>query len=198
MSRSSVDLDEIREIVDDIITDDKRASDIIQGLRKMLGKGPVEGETGDLNSIVRDAATLVKGECHANDVLLELDVDVIRPPVRCSEIELQQVFVNLLLNAIREVSALKPQQRKILVECAIRDGNALCSVADSGPGISDDVRETLFDPFVSTSDGGLGLGLAVCRRIVERSGGSIWVEDRDGGGTRFTFTVPLVNQASAA
>ena len=198
LTRSSVDLDEIREIVDDIIADDKRASDIIHGLRKMLSKSPVERDTADLNSTVRDATALVKGECHANDVLLEVDVDLIRPPLRCSEIELQQVFVNLLLNAIRAVSTQKREDRKVLVKCAIRDGSALCSVADSGPGISDDVRKKLFEPFVSTSEGGLGLGLAVCKRIVERSGGSIWAEDREQGGTRFTFTVPLADQASAA
>jgi signal transduction histidine kinase len=198
LASESVDLEEIGEIVEDIIADDKRASEIVKGLRTMLRRDTAGNSSADLAAATRAAIALVRGECHAHSVSLDVELDPALGFVRANEIEIEQVFVNLLLNGIRAAAAVPRNQRDVRVRCDARDGIAYCTVADSGPGIREDVRKSLFEPFVSTSGDGLGLGLSVCKRIVERAGGRIWAEDGAGRGASFTFTLPLMAEQVSA
>lgn len=193
LNKDNVDLDEIREIVDDVIADDKRASGIVEGFRNMLQRDTGRGTAADVNEAVAAAARLVKGDFHAQDVPLRLELQPDHKPVQADTVELEQVLVNLLLNAARATDANDGPNGHVTLSCEELDGVARFSVRDQGHGIDDEMMETLFEPFVSGNEGGLGLGLSVCKRIVERSGGKIWAMQREGGGAVFYFTLPLAH-----
>lgn len=193
LSKDNVDLDEIREIVDDVIADDKRASDIVDGFRSMLRRDTGNSTAADVIEAVAAAVRLVKGDFHAHDIPLRLELQPDHTPVQADAVELEQVLVNLLLNAARATAGNGRTKRHVTVTCEELDGVARFSVRDRGHGIDDDMMEKLFEPFTSGNEDGLGLGLSVCKRIVERSGGKIWAMQREGGGAVFSFTVPLAN-----
>jgi signal transduction histidine kinase len=193
LEKDDVDLDEIREIIDDVIADDKRASGIVDGFRNMLQRDTGRGVEADVNEAVADAARLVKGDFHAHDIPLRLELQPDHKPVRADAVELEQVLVNLLMNAARATAANDGPNGHVTVSCEELDGVTRFSVRDRGHGIDDDMMEKLFEPFVSGNEGGLGLGLSVCKRIVERSGGKIWAMQREGGGAVFSFTLPLAD-----
>lgn len=190
LAEPGVDLDEIREIVEDIITDNKRASGIIGGFRNMLEKNTRTDSTADVHATVRAAFDLVKGECHAGDVSVRIDLQPKHRRVLADPIEVEQVLVNLLLNAIRAVATSEFRDRRVSIACREDGRVAEFSVKDRGPGFDNESTDQLFEPFVSKNSS-LGLGLTVCRRIVERCGGRIWAERRQGGGAAFRFTLPL-------
>jgi signal transduction histidine kinase len=193
LAESDVNLDEIREIIDDIIADNKRASGIIQVFRNMLQRKTQTDSTADVHASVRTACKLVRGDCHTSDVSLRIDLQTNYRPVLVDPIELQQVLLNLLLNAIRATAKSGARGQQVSIGCLEHGRTAEFSVADRGPGLDTETPDQLFEPFVSNNDGGLGLGLTVCRRIVERSGGRIWAGQRKGGGAVFRFTLPLAD-----
>ena len=200
LARGSADtgeIREIREIIEDIITEDKRASGIVQGFRNMLQRQEKKDGIANVRETVLASAALVKGEFHAHDVSLQVDLQPKHARVQTDPIELEQVLVNLLINAARAVAENDGADRHVTLRCTEREGSANFSVEDSGPGIGSEMHDRLFQPFVSTSKAGLGLGLAICKRIVERSGGKIWAEQRPGGGAVFRFTLPLEQVAAA-
>jgi signal transduction histidine kinase len=196
LKADDVDLDEIREIVDDIIADEKRASGFIRGLRQMLERNEVETFSADVNAVAQSAAGFMSGELHTREVNLQLDLQPSLRPARVDALQLQQVLINLLLNAVRAAATMPRQRRSISIRTSGIARGVEVSVWDRGRGIDEAKKATLFQPFVSTSKDGLGMGLAVCRRIVERYGGTIWAEDRKGGGAVVRFTLPFAEERS--
>lgn len=196
LKADDVDLDEIREIVDDIIADEKRASGFIRGLRQMLERNEVETFSADVNAVAQSAAGFMSGELHTREVNLQLDLQPSLRPARVDALQLQQVLINLLLNAVRAAATMPRQRRSISIRTSGIARGVEVSVWDRGRGIDEAKKATLFQPFVSTSKDGLGIGLAVCRRIVERYGGTIWAEDRKGGGAVVRFTLPFAEERS--
>ncbi len=190
------DLDEIREIVDDIIADEKNASGIIRGIRQMLERKDVETRSADVNSVAQSAARIMSGELQTRAVSIRLDLEPSLRPVRADALQLQQVLLNLLLNAVRAAAEMPRQRRSVVLQTCSTELGIEVSVLDEGAGIPEARKATLFQPFVSFSKDGLGVGLALCKRIVERYGGKIWVEDRNEGGTAFRFTLPFAKERS--
>ena len=186
----NVDLDEFREIIDDIIADDKRASNTILSLRRMLRRDDTASKTVDVNDAIRAAADMVKGELHTNNVVLRLDLEPNLDAARGDREQLTEVLLNLLLNAIRAMATMPKDRRRVTIGSGLQEGNLLVSVSDRGPGIREDIVTTLFEPFVSKSKDGLGIGLSISKRIVESVGGKIWVEHIAEGGAIFRFTLP--------
>ena len=183
--------DELREILDDIVRDDKRAGEVIQHLRVMLRKGEVERERFQIQEPVREVLGMVRGEIDAQGISVQEDLAPDLPPVKAGWVECLQVIMNLLVNAVRALSQVPRERRKIRIG-AERQGPdaALVTIEDSGPGIAPDELFRVFEPFFTTKSGGLGMGLAICRRIVEAQGGRIWGENGVDG-ARFSFTLPL-------
>ena len=139
----------------------------------------------------------MRGELDAHAILVREDLDPDLPHVQAGRVETQQVIMNLLVNAVHALAESRPKRREILVS-AERQGEdaAVLRIEDTGPGISDEELARVFEPFFTTKSGGLGMGLAICRRIVEAQGGRIWGES-SAGGARFSFTLPLAGPEQA-
>jgi len=165
LSAGTPDLEELGEILEDIIRDDKRAGEVIHRLRVMLRKGKVTRERFDLNQALREVVGLVAGELHDQGVELREDYASDLPLVTAGRVEIQQVVTNLLLNALRAVRAEPTARRRIQLGTALDGREALVWVRDSGPGIPAHELSTIFDVFSTSKADGLGVGLAISQRI---------------------------------
>lgn len=191
LARDAPDLAEVRAILRDIVEDDRRAGEVIQGLRLLIKKGTMRLGSIDLNEVVRAALRLVRSDMLNADVGVNTVLASDLPKVRGDRVQLQQVLLNLLINACEAMSAEPREGRRLSVTSAVCDGGLVkICVTDQGRGIAAEDLERVFKPFVSTKAEGLGLGLAVSRRIVEAHGGRLWaVCNSSGGGACFCFTM---------
>jgi C4-dicarboxylate-specific signal transduction histidine kinase len=192
LRRERLDLEQIRAIIDDVIRDDKRAGEIVHGLRAMLRPGEVEPRPSSLEEALREVMPLLQPEFDAQAIELNSRLEECLPHMAVGKVELQQVLLNLLLNAIQAIAGGAQDERSITLVGRRRDGGVEVRVQDSGPGVADDVLRRAFDPLVTTSVDGLGMGLAICRRIVERRGGQIRLQNGANGGGEVTFVLPAV------
>ena len=174
----------------------RRAGEIIDRMRDMLKRDTPGFTNLDLNQLIRDVDRIVHGNAVAHKVTVDLDLSPGVLPVNADSVQLQQVMLNLMLNAFGAMSAsgLDGPRRLIVRTKSIEGSKALVEVQDSGTGIAPDKLESIFDPFITSKPDGLGMGLSICRTIVEAHGGSIWCEENPGGGTVFAFTVPLAKE----
>jgi signal transduction histidine kinase len=184
------DLQEIGEILADIRRDDVRASEVIGRLRALLKKAPFELKHIDLSEVTRETMRFLS----ALAVAREVDLTLIAPtplPIKGDQVQLQQVILNLIVNAMDAMSAVPSVERRIKVSTA-RDGNSACLfVSDVGPGIPVDQLERVFVPFFTTKPHGMGMGLSIARTIVEAHGGQLSVENAAGRGATFRIGLPL-------
>jgi signal transduction histidine kinase len=189
------DLQEIAEILADIRRDDQRASEVISRLRNMLRKAPIERKQLDVNEVVRETLRLLSALAAARKVDVVNFIAATPLPIKGDLIQLQQVIVNLIVNAIDAMSAMPSAERKITVSTA-RDGNsAEVSVSDVGTGIPTEKLKDLFEPFFTTKPQGMGMGLSIARTIVEAHGGQLLVENRASGGAIFRVRLLLASLA---
>jgi signal transduction histidine kinase len=187
------DLQEIGEILADIRRDDQRASEVISRLRSLLRKAPVERKQLDLNEVVRETLTLVSAVAFAREVDLITFIAPVSLSIEGDLIQLQQVIINLFVNATDAMSTLPNAERKITVSTA-RDGNsAELSVSDVGPGIPVANLKDVFEPFFTTKPQGMGMGLSIARTIVEAHGGELSAQNRAGRGAIFRIRLPLAS-----
>ena len=190
--REPVDLDEIRDIIDDVIASDQRAGDVIRGLRAMLKRGESNRARVDVNEVVHDVLKLAHSDLLSRhvDVITHLDDAV--PGVSGDSVQLRQVLLNLIVNACEAMTDNSPGDRVLMIETTVGRGDAVeVAIRDNGCGIPDEIRNGLFKPFVTTKRHGLGLGLSICRSIVEAHGGKLWCDGNDGGrGTAFHLSLP--------
>jgi len=185
------DLSELREIVADIRRDDQRAADVIRHLRSLLKKSPLELNDIDLNDPVRETVQFFSALAVARSVDLNSSAAPVPLAVRGNRVQLQQIILNLIVNALDAMSAMPNEQRKLTVVSARVDKFAEVSVSDTGPGIPPDKLKEIFDPFFSTKENGMGMGLSIARTIVEAHGGQLTAENRAGGGAMFRMRLPL-------
>jgi signal transduction histidine kinase len=190
LNHPNPNLDEIREIFADIVRDDKRARDIIANLRRMLRGDRPEDRRVDLAPALREVLLFMHHELQRQSIDVQLDVNGAIPEVCGGRVAIQQVVMNLVLNAARAILDANASRREIRIRVLEKQGGAEIVVRDFGPGIANEVEKRLFEPFVTTKERSLGMGLAVCQRIVENEGGQITVENAGGGGARFRVWLP--------
>jgi C4-dicarboxylate-specific signal transduction histidine kinase len=196
MSRPDVDLEEIRAILDDIVYDDKRAASVIDGLRAMLRRKATRREPTDLGEVVRGMLVLVRNELLSHDIQVEFQADA-ASIVLADHGQMQQVVLNLLMNAMDALADQPVERRRIAIAVAAVDGHARIDVRDWGCGIAADELDHVLDAFWSTKEHGMGIGLTICRSIVEAHGGQLWFENHPGLGVTFHVSVPLMTRTPA-
>jgi C4-dicarboxylate-specific signal transduction histidine kinase len=180
-----MDPDELRAIFDDIIRDGKRAGGVVHNLRAMLSHAPVVREACNLNELVSEVAELLHGELVGHEIELRQSPAPVLPCVHAARVELQQVLVNLVLNAVQAMKDTPPGLRQIEIETRGDTGNVMLSIRDRGHGIPPERLGTIFEPFYTTKSSGLGMGLAICRRLIEAHGGRIEAGNHEDGGAVF-------------
>ena len=170
------------------------AADVITRLRALFGKKGAVNEPVDLNEATREVVALSQSELRKGRVILREELADDLPPVTGDRVQLQQVILNLLLNAHEAT----PSGGMARVEVAVNAGRAIVAVVDTGPGVPPELLERVFDPFFSTKERGSGLGLAICASIVQTHGGGLKAANREVGGAVFTVEFPLAVGATAA
>ncbi len=197
LSREKPDLEEIREILTDIVRDDKRASAVISGLRTMLRRQEPERVGLDVAGIIREVLVLLNSELLTHQVEVTADFDA-GCSVLADKAQLQQVVLNLVMNAIQAMQGQPAEERRLALSVSrTGEGEVRVAVRDAGVGIPEEKLATVFNPFWTTKDQGMGLGLAVCRAILEAHGGAIWVEPNQDRGVTFLFRLPAVPTAAS-
>ncbi|PTE11204.1 sensor histidine kinase [Mesorhizobium helmanticense] len=195
IDRDKPDLDEVRSAVKRSIADAQRASDIVHRIRALSKKGDIQMALVDVNEIVNESLVLVQHELIANHITLKLDLANRPLPALGDRIQLQQVLINLLINGIQAMASGNSDLREILVTTSIDESNqANVRIRDSGPGIDPDNARQLFKTFFTTKADGIGMGLSICRSIVESHGGDVWIVPNPGGGAIFQFSLPRVEK----
>jgi signal transduction histidine kinase len=188
------DLDEVREALECVVNETYRASDILGGIREQIKKAPPRKEQIDLGIAIEEVIALVRGELLKNHVSVQTRLAPGLPPVHGDRVQLQQVVLNLIVNAVEAMTSVAEKERELLVGTEARPGEALLvAVADSGPGIVPEQRERIFESFVTTKEGGVGIGLSICRSIIEAHGGRLWADTQQPRGAVFRFTLPLMH-----
>jgi PAS domain S-box-containing protein len=191
MAGGEVDLDLLGEILDDIVSDDHRAAEVIRRMRALLKKKEVKPEPIDLNAVVRDVVTLVHSDAIIRRVEIETELDDAIPKAFAGRVEIQQVTLNLILNGFEAMRHTPAEKRKLLIRTASRGGKTVeVSVSDCGEGLEGDGAK-LFTPFYTTKPEGMGMGLAINRTIIQAHGGRIWAENRPEGGATLSFELPV-------
>jgi len=193
----SLDVSELKEILSDIRRDDQRAGEVIRRLRSLLKRAPFEAKQLDVNDAVAETLDLVSGLIHARDVTLD---SVLAPEVlqvQGDRIQLQQVLINLIVNAADAMAHLDTSQRKMVVRTAPNGDSAEIEIADNGPGIPSEKLNEVFEPFFTTKSNGMGMGLSIARTIIEVHGGEIFAENRAGEGALFRIRLPLARSATS-
>ena len=185
------DLQEIGEVLADIRRDDERASDVIGRLRSLLKKAPFELKHIDLNEVDRETVRFLSALAIAREVDLTSFIAPTPLPIKGDLVQLQQVILNLIVNAMDAMSGMPSAERRITVS-TVRDGNSAdLSVSDVGPGIPVGKLKEVFEPFFTTKPQGMGLGLSIARTIVEAHGGQLSAESQAGRGAAFRIRLPL-------
>jgi signal transduction histidine kinase len=184
-------LAELREIVDDIRRDDKRAAEIIRRLRPLLQKRELSAEAIDLNDVTRETVAFVAPEAASRGVRLELTVPPKPSVVHGDRVHLQQALLNLVTNALDAMAFTPSEHRRVVVTTTRHRRHAEVSVEDTGSGFPDASVEQLFEPFYTTKKDGLGVGLSIARSIVEAHRGRILAENNRGRGATVRFSLPL-------
>lgn len=186
--------EETVDLLDRIIGDDKRAAGIIGQLHGLLARVEGAREHVDVNDMVRETVALCRPAALEKGVTIVLDLDPGVPAVWSNRIDLQQVVLNLLHNALRALGEVSTGGRAVTLETRTETVGVLLAVVDTGPGLSSDASDDLFTPFRRAGPGGIGIGLSICRRIVEAHGGTIHAEDLAGAGARFVVVLPPGNE----
>lgn len=208
LSGESPNLEEARESIRHILRDSHRAAEVISKTRALFKKAPMTKEHLDINEAVEEIVTLTRSEAQRNRVLVQTRLDGDIPLVLGDRVQLQQVVLNLLINAIEAVSGMSEGQREVLVssqksrgpvdesrelniEAEAESTHVLVAVCDSGRGLDSTALEHLFDAFYTTKPQGLGMGLAISRSIIEAHGGRLWAEANSPQGASLQFALPI-------
>ena len=192
LDRDVPELDEARQAVTRMISEGKRADEVIQRIRAMLRKDDSRKAPLDLNDVINEAVPLIRRELSKHRVVLKLELEPGLPPTNGDRIQLQQVIINLLVNGIQAMAEISDRPRELLVETRRdEDNRLLVRVQDSGVGIDPEHMHHLFNSFFTTKTNGMGMGLSICRSIIEAHGGRIWASANVGPGATFQFSLPV-------
>jgi PAS domain S-box-containing protein len=186
------DLNQVDEILGAIVDDDRRAGDVIRRLRSLLKKDDGRREWLDVNAVVNDVVGIAHSDLIAREISISQTLDPELPRIVGDPVQLQQVMLNLVLNACDAMQATAVGMRRLTLSTASADGDGVrVTVSDTGPGVRPDHVEQIFEPFVTSKAQGLGLGLAICRSIVTAHDGRLWVENNQERGASFHLILPV-------
>ncbi len=191
MAAANPDLEEIREIFSDIVADGKRAGSVVGGLRNLLRNKETVREKIDLAETIRQTLALLHGEMHQKQVQLSLELEP-DSPVLADAPQIQQVILNLVMNALEAMQTQPIAQRRLELSLQRKsNGEAVVAVRDAGAGIPENYLEKVFEPFWTSKQDGLGIGLAISRSIIESHQGRLWFSNNPDRGATFYFALPL-------
>ena len=190
LKRETPELEEAREAFEQVVSNGQRAADVIRGLRALAKKSGPQPTTLDIDDAIDEVLMLTRNEAERHGVALRIDLAVGDTLVMGDRVQLQQVMVNLILNAVDAMKAVTDRARVLSVSSALAEaGSVLIAIEDSGPGLDPTIAPRIFDPFVTTKPEGLGMGLSICRSIIDAHGGRLWVSPAVPHGT-LSFPAP--------
>jgi PAS domain S-box-containing protein len=188
------DLAEVTEALEGVVSDTYRAGDIIGRIRDQVKKVPPRKEGVDLNDAIEEVLALVRGELTKNLVSVRTQLSERLSPAHGDRVQLQQVMLNLILNAIEAMASVDDEVRELVISTGWSEASGLLvAVGDSGPGVAPGDRERIFESFYTTKAGGVGIGLSICRSIIDAHGGRLWADTHRPRGAVFRFTLPAHN-----
>jgi PAS domain S-box-containing protein len=191
LNTPSPDMQEIKEILHDIVKEDTRASEVINRLRALYNKEKSVFELLDLNVVFREMVGLMHSEAVIRNVKISSELDPLLPPINGDRIQLQQVAMNLMLNAFEAMNEPSKEDRRILIRTELKGSQVQAAVTDNGKGIPAGESEKIFKPFYTSKSQGLGMGLSICRSIINSHHGRLWFENNPDQGATFYFSLPL-------
>ena len=196
LDKNPPDLREVREALGCVVGDTDRAGDIIDRIRDHIKKAPPRKRQFDLNEAIDEVILLGRSAIIKNGVSVRTRLSEGLFPIHCDRVQLQQVVLNLVLNAAEAMGSVEAESRNLLISTEQRDTGVLVAVCDSGPGIDPAHSERVFEAFYTTKPRGVGMGLSICRSIIDAHGGRLWAEANKPRGTIFQFTLPAVRAGS--
>jgi PAS domain S-box-containing protein len=192
LSNDPPNLDKARAAASRMIQAATQASEIVQRLRALFKKTTSITASVDMNAVIEDTISLVHHETERNKIFLRTELDPGVPAVSGDRVQLQQVILNLAMNGIEAISDLDTEPRRLMIRSALSNTRELLvSVEDTGLGIEEEHADRLFAPFFTTKPEGIGMGLPICRSIIEAHGGRLWVDKKEPRGAAFRFTLPV-------
>ena len=191
LAKERVDVAELRAICDDIVADDNRAAEVIRHLRALYGRGDMKLEPLDLNELIRETLDLLRAELLIRHVTPRADLAPALPTIEGGRVQLQQVVLNLVLNAADAMTGIDVEKRSLALRTKATGAEVRLCVADNGHGIPERDMKTVFDPFYSTKAGGMGMGLAICQSIVAAHRGTVTATNNTEGGATFCVSLPV-------
>jgi C4-dicarboxylate-specific signal transduction histidine kinase len=196
LRRDPPELDEVRDALTSMIAEGKRASEIVKRIRSLIQKTTPQTAPLDINSVLAEGAALVQREIANQRVVLRLDLAPELPEVLGDRVQLQQVIINLMVNAIQAMAGVNGRARDLLVRSSLTEaGLVVVAVRDSGEGLDPAKADQIFDAFYSTKTDGMGMGLSICRTIMDAHNGRLWASANDGPGATFQFSLPATGAA---
>jgi PAS domain S-box-containing protein len=196
LARRSPDLDKVRQLLTQIIKNDTRASEIIHRIRGLIKKAPPQQDLLEINGLISDVIELTRIEAMKNRVSVTAELADGLPLIRGDRVQLQQVMLNLILNAVEALSGVGDGEREVLISTETAEsGDVLVTVRDSGPGLPSTDR--VFEAFYTTKPAGMGMGLSICRSIVDAHGGRLWASANEPRGAIFQFSLPRLEEGAS-
>jgi len=188
-------LAEARQAVERIIKDGYRASEVISRVRSLVKKAPPRNDLVDLNKVIVEVLALAQNEARRNRVFMKRELASDLPPVIGDRVQLQQVILNLIMNGLEAMAKVNEGARELTVSSSKDESdNLIVAVRDSGVGLDQADLERVFDAFFTTKPDGMGMGLAICRTIIESHGGRLWATANSPSGAVFQFTLPAASK----
>jgi C4-dicarboxylate-specific signal transduction histidine kinase len=194
LARDTMSREKLREILEDIVAEARRAGEVIRGIKGMAGKKDSLRQLVSLNDVITGVIRLTRSDALVHDCAIVSELHPMLPKVKADVVQLQQVFLNLILNAFEASQEVPKAQRKIIIRTE-RGGDAtvLASVRDFGTGLPAEAPERVFDQFYSTKKEGMGIGLCIAQSIASAHGGTLHAQNAQGGGAQFFFRLPAVD-----
>jgi PAS domain S-box-containing protein len=193
LTNGNADLAEVRDILSDIVSEDKRASEVIHRLRQWLKKDDVQQHSLQINEVVHDVLKLIHSDLVNHKVTVDTELARNLPDITGDPVQLQQVLLNLLVNACDAMCDCSVAERRLLIRTGVENGSSavIVSVTDRGNSIQEEKMEEIFEPFFTTKTKGMGLGLSVCRTIIAAHRGKLWATNNPDRGATFHFSLPI-------